>query len=130
MNTKILMTASSLFMAAIGVFFTFLPKETAIFLKIDADFITILIMSLTGALYWGFGILNWMARETWIGGIYNRPIILGNLMHFGTGGIALVKMVSAEERNSEILISITVLYLIFAILFAYVFKTNPSKIKK
>ncbi len=130
MNTKILMTASSLFMAAIGVFFTFLPKETAIFLKIDADFITILIMSLTGALYWGFGILNWMARETWIGGIYNRQIILGNLMHFGTGGIALVKIVSAEERNSEILISITVLYLIFAILFAYVFKTNPSKIKK
>ena len=130
MNTKILMTVSALFMAIIGIFFTFLPKETAMFLNIDANLITILIMSLTGALYWGFGILNWMAKETLIGGIYNRPITLGNLLHFGTGGIALVKIVSDVERNSEIIILLSVVYSVLAIFFAYVFKTNPSKIKK
>ena len=100
------------------------------FLNIDANLITILIMSLTGALYWGFGILNWMAKETLIGGIYNRPITLGNLLHFGTGGIALVKIVSDVERNSEIIILLSVVYSVLAIFFAYVFKTNPSKIKK
>ena len=29
-----------------------------------------------------------------IGGIYNRPIAIGNLMHFGVGAIALIKIIS------------------------------------
>jgi hypothetical protein len=82
------------------------------------------------ALYLGFGILNWMAKGTLIGGIYNKPIAIGNLMHFGVGAIALVKVVSNIQTHSEIVISLTVVYVIFAILFVYIFRTNPTKTEK
>ncbi|MFT5791804.1 MAG: hypothetical protein ACI9LI_001144, partial [Saprospiraceae bacterium] len=76
------------------------------------------------------GILNWMAKGSIIGGIYNRPIVIGNLMHFGVGAIALIKIVSHIEIHSEIIISLTVLYVIFTILFTYIFKNNPATVKK
>ena len=82
------------------------------------------------ALYLGFGILNWMAKGTLIGGIYNRPIAIGNLMHFGVGAIALVKISSNIQIHSEIIISLSAVYVIFALLFAYVFRTNPTDTEK
>lgn len=82
------------------------------------------------ALYLGFALLNWMAKGTLIGGIYNKPITIANLMHFGVGAIALIKVVSNIQMHQEIIISLTVVYVIFAILFAYFFFTNPTKIEK
>ena len=130
MNTKILMTSSALFMAIIGIVLSFLPHEIAAYFNVEPNLITILFLNILSALYLGFGIINWMAKETLIGGIYNRPIAIGNLMHFGVGAIALVKITSKFEVFSEIIISITGLYVIFALLFGYVFRTNPTKAKK
>jgi len=130
MNTKILMTLSALFLAIIGFLFSFLPNEIIDYLNVEPNSITILFLKILSALYLGFGMLNWMAKGTLIGGIYNRPIAIGNFMHFGVGAIALVKVVSNIEKHSEIIISLTVVYVIFAILFAYVFRTNPTKTEK
>lgn len=130
MNTKILMTASAIFMAIIGILLSFLPHETAAYFDIEQNSITILFLKILSALYLGFGILNWMAKGTIIGGIYNRPIAIGNMMHFGVGAIALAKATSGIQTHSEIIIALTAVYVIFAILFAYVFRTHPSKSKK
>jgi hypothetical protein len=51
-------------------------------------------------------------------------------MHFGVGALALVKIISKIQIHLEIVISLTAVYAVFAILFAYVFRTNPSKIEK
>ena len=130
MNTKILMTSSALFLATIGILLSFLPNEIVEYLNVEPNIITILFLKIMSALYLGFGILNWMAKGTLIGGIYNRPIAIGNLMHFGVGAIALVKVVSNIQTHSEIVISLTVVYVIFAILFVYIFRTNPTKTEK
>lgn len=130
MNTKIVMTSSALFYAIIGIILSFLPNEIADYLNIEYNIITILFLNIMSALYLGFGILNWMAKGTLIGGIYNKPIAIGNLMHFGVGAIALVKVVSNIQMHSEIVISLTVVYVIFAILFVYIFRTNPTKTEK
>jgi hypothetical protein len=74
--------------------------------------------------------LNWMAKGSLIGGIYNKPVAVGNFMHFGVGALALVKIISKIDDHSVIVIIITAIYAIFAILFAYVFTTNPVKIEK
>ena len=74
----------------------------------------------------GFGILNWTAKGTLIGGIYNKPIVLGNLLHFAVGAIELIKVISNIQIHKEIIIFLTVFYVIFALLFAYVIKTNPK----
>lgn len=130
MNTKIVMTSSALFLATIGILLSFLPNEIVEYLNVEPNIITIVFLNIMSALYLGFGILNWMAKGTLIGGIYNRPIAIGNLMHFGVGAIALVKVVSNIQTHSEIVISLTVVYVIFAILFVYIFRTNPTKTEK
>lgn len=126
MKTKLLMTSSALFCGIIGILLSFLPNEIAEYLSVEPTTITILFLKILSALYLGFAILNWMAKGTLIGGIYNRPIAIGNLMHFGVGAIALVKVISNIQTHSEIIIFLTVFYVIFALLFAYVFKTNPT----
>ena len=126
MKTKLLMTLSALFCGIIGILLSFLPNEIAEYLSVEPTIITILFLQILGALYLGFGILNWMAKGTLIGGIYNRPIAFGNLMHFVVGAITLVKVISNIQTHTEIIIFLTVFYAIFALLFIYVLKTNPT----
>ena len=126
MKTKFLMTSSALFFGIIGILLSFLPNEIAEYLSVEPTMITILFLQILGALYLGFGILNWMAKGTLIGGIYNRPIAFGNLMHFVVGAITLVKVISNIQTHTEIIIFLTVFYAIFALLFIYVLKTNPT----
>tara|TARA_R110000787_G_scaffold113832_4_gene223177 strand:+ start:498 stop:878 length:381 start_codon:yes stop_codon:yes gene_type:complete len=126
MNTKIVMTSSALFLGVLGILISFFPNEIVDYLNIESNTITILFLKIMSGLYLGFSILNWMAKGTLIGGIYNKPIAIGNLMHFGVGTIALVKVVSSLKTHSEIIISLTVIYAVFAMLFAYIFRTSPT----
>ena len=128
MNTKILLTTSAIFSGVIGIGLSFLPKEILIYLNIDTNQILTILLQILGSLYLGFAILNWMAKGSIIGGIYNRPIAIGNLMHFGVGTITLIKAVFGIQVHTEIIILLTVVYAIFAISFAYVFMTNPTRV--
>jgi hypothetical protein len=129
MNTKIVMISSSVFLGATGAVLTFLPNEIISSIGISPNPISTLSFQLLGALYLGFAMVNWMAKGSLIGGIYNKPIAVGNFMHFLVGALALVKFASNFQTHSEVVISLTVVYAIFAVLFAYVFRTNPSKIE-
>ena len=126
MKTKFLMTSSALFYGIIGTLLLFLPIEIAEYLSIEPTIITILFLKILSAIYLGFGILNWTAKGTLIGGIYNKPIVLGNLLHFAVGAIELIKVIFNIQAHKEIIIFLTVFYVIFALLFAYVIKTNPT----
>lgn len=129
-NTKIIMISSTVFLGMSGAILTFLPNETISSIAIIPSPITTLFFQLTGALYLGFAMLNWMAKDTLIGGIYNRPIAIGNLMHFGVGAIALIKIIFNILTHKEIVIALAAVYVVFAILFAYVLRTNPTKTEK
>ena len=128
MNTKLLMSASAIFLAIMGLLFSFLPQEIIIYLGVDANVFSILFLQILGSLYLGFGILNWIAKGSLIGGIYNKPVAIGNFMHFLVGAITLVKVVFENHMHPEILISLTIIYVIFALSFAYVFMNSPKKI--
>ena len=130
MNTKIVMISSCIFLGALGITFTFIPDEIISGLSATPNPISILSLQLLGALYLGFTMLNWMAKGSQIGGIYNRPIAIGNFMHFAVGALALIKIITKIHTHSEIVISLTAVYSVFAILFGYVFITNPSRIEK
>lgn len=130
MNTKVLMTSSAIFTAILGILISFLPDEILTHLNIENNSITLLFLKLIGAMYMGFAVLNWMAKGTLIGGIYNRPIAFANLMHFGIGAVAFAKAIPALETHKEITIAVTVVYGIFALLFVYVFRTNPARVEK
>jgi predicted DNA repair protein MutK len=119
MSTKILMASSAVFMAALGLAATFLPQEIIAALGGGTVRTLPLLVQVLGALYLGFAMLNWMAKESLIGGIYSRPVSMGNFLHFAIAGIAMVKAVAAGERAVSILIC-TAIYAVFAIAFGAV----------
>jgi hypothetical protein len=126
MNTKNLMMASSALMGITGIAAVFIPKEIANAMAIPAAEGISLCIQILGALYLGFAIMNWMAKGVLIGGIYSRPLSMGNFLHFTIGGIVLL----IKGINDPTLIYIWVtasVYLIFAILFWMVLNTSPKK---
>ena len=128
MNTKILMTLSAVFFGFSGLCLSFIPKEITEYLNIDSNIISTLTFQLLGALYLGFAMMNWMAKGSIIGGIYSKPIAIGNFMHFGVGVFALIKIINELESHQIIFMAIALIYAVFALSFAYVFRTNPTKI--
>jgi hypothetical protein len=88
MSTKLL---SALFMGVLGAAASFLPQEIATRFGVQADTHAFLLLQIVGALYLGFAILNWMAKDVLMGGIYSRPSALGNFLHFAVVSIVLLK---------------------------------------
>jgi hypothetical protein len=128
MNTKILMASSALVMAALGVAATFLPQEIIASLGGGTGRTLPLLVQILGAAYLGFAMLNWMAKESLIGGIYSRPVSMANFLHFAIAGIALVKAVAAGER-AVIVLACTVIYVIFALAFGAVVFGRAKAVK-
>ena len=126
MNTKTLMIISAIFLAVNGFGFTFFPDEITRLLINDDNYILILILQILGALYLGFSILNWTAKASLIGGIYNKPILIGNLIHFFTASMTLIKLIFKAETNLQLIFPYTIIYSLFTLSFVYVFFTNPS----
>ncbi|HTE27944.1 hypothetical protein [Flavitalea sp.] len=124
MNTKVLMMSSALVLGAIGILLTFIPEEVAAY--IDLPVKTALLIQLLGAAYFGFALLNWMAKGNLIGGIYSKPVALGNYAHFLVGVLAVGKLAIKTNGLNHLWI-ITIVYAIFAILFGYISFSNPLK---
>jgi len=128
MNTKILMTASSIFLMICGLGLTFVPEEISEFINAGSNQTSILFLQILGSLYLGFGMLNWMTKNNLIGGIYSKPLVIGNLAHFLMSSIALIKIVG-KYADSEfiIMLSLTIIYSFFTAAFGYAFNKNPNK---
>lgn len=127
MNTKILMTVSVVFLAVCGVSFQFFPSEIIRHFGLESRGMLPLFIQLIGALYLGFAMMNWMARSLVIGGIYARPMSMGNLVHFTVGGIALVKFCLSAPSSWVVWLA-AVIYSLFAIVFAIVIFTHPKTV--
>jgi len=119
------MTISAAAMALTGLILQFFPQETLGYLGLTSDGATPLLLQITGALYLGFAMTNWMAKAVLIGGIYARPLAIGNFAHFTIAALALVKYALTAETSALIWIP-TAGYSIFAVLFGIVFMTHPG----
>jgi Fe2+ transport system protein B len=111
------MVTSAVVMAVLGLAASFLPQELVALADAPANSVITLMVQLLGALLVAFAMVNWMAKDSLIGGIYNRPVALGNLVHFSVGGIALVKVLMAGHAPGYLYIP-AALYVLFAIAFA------------
>jgi hypothetical protein len=128
MHTKLLMSLSALFMAGLGVTASFLPQEIASHAGVRPDAYVVLLVQIAGALYLGFAILNWMAKAVLIGGIYSRPVALGNFLHFAVVAIILLKALAAGLRANEITAGAAV-YSLFAAWFGLVLFRHPRQLE-
>lgn len=78
-----------------------------------------LLMQLYAALMLGGASNNWMAKGSAIGGIYNKPLALANLLHFATGALTLLKVLMVGPITTPLALA-TAVYGVFAIGFAMV----------
>lgn len=86
-------------MAILGISLEFAPHEILNYFEVSsAGSITALFVQLTGALYLGFAMMNWMAKAVLIGGIYARPLAVGNFSHFliRRAGFAQIRLCRSE----------------------------------
>jgi hypothetical protein len=88
---RVLMTASALVLALLGLPCVFAPDIVLRHVAGGTSAPTELIVQITGALYAGFAIVDWMAKGSLKGGIYGRPLAVGNLLHFFAAALALLK---------------------------------------
>jgi hypothetical protein len=128
MNTRLLMTASALVMGLLGLFFEFLPHELLDYTGAAAANPAAPVMQIAGALLLGFAMTNWMARGVVIGGIYARPLAMGNFVHFLVGALALLKF-AFSGPNMSIIWATAIIYSLFAVLFGIVSFTHPAAVK-
>ncbi len=125
------MTSSAVFLGIMGLGFTFLPDEIANYLSGLSNQSSILFLQILGSLYLAFSILNWMTRNNPIGGIYGRPLVIGNLVHFVVSSLALIKTVGQyTEMGFWILIFLTVMYSLFSVAFGYLLMNNPKQVRR
>lgn len=124
MSTKILLTVSSIALLLAGIALTFLPDETARLLSPLVAPQLVITVQILGALLFANGMINWLSKDQVIGGIYGRPLVVGNTAHFVTGGLALLRHTTVYP--TETMITLTVLYLLFAVSFARLLFVSPS----
>ena len=129
MNTKILMIASAIFLMISGLVLTFIPEEISEYLNVSTNQTSNLFLQILGSLYLGFGMLNWMTKNNLIGGIYSRPLVIGNLVHFLVASFAFIKIIGKYSENEfAVILVFTIIYSFFTLCFGYVFMRNPDKV--
>jgi uncharacterized membrane protein YdcZ (DUF606 family) len=127
MNTKTLMTFSSLTLAVAGIFTLFAPDVLLSALGVAVTVQLAVLVQLLGALYFSFALMNWTAKDSAIGGIYARPVSLANFSHFLVGTLLLVKYLFSNEFDLPILL-VSILYASFAAVFYWlVFRATGLK---
>lgn len=126
MNTKLLMTATALVLACLGLVASFAPQEILAQMGAPPNPALTIFMQITGALYLAFAMLDWMVKESVIGGIYNRPVAMGNFLHFAVGAMALVKGLAAGQTGTGVWIAAGA-YCVLAVLFGIVLFGSPVK---
>ncbi len=126
MRTKLLMQSSALFLLVLGLLLTFAPQETLARGGGGAAPLATLVAQAAGALYLGFALLNWMAKDNLIGGVYSRPVAMGNFLHFVVVAMALLRLVGGGMRMPAAVL-LAVAYVVFAAWFGLVLFGSPVK---
>jgi hypothetical protein len=123
------MIASAAFLVVLGLPCMFAPDLVLAHLTGSTSILGEIVVQLAGALYVGFAALNWMSKGSLMGGIYGRPVAVGNLLHFFAGAMAVVKVIPVIDAPAIAWVA-CVGYILFAVGFGLVVLRNPLAAKK
>jgi hypothetical protein len=125
MNTKLIMTLTTIVLAIMGLVLSFAPERVMRSLDLGNSPGIALILQLLGGAYCAFALLNWMAKGALIGGIYNKPLAMGNLTHFVIGGLALTKAVLHNPQLPGVFSIMAGCFVILACVFGVISSRHP-----
>ena len=118
MNTRILMTTTSVFLGGAGLVALLAPQDLLAALGSPPTLSLPILVQLMGALYFSLALTNWTAKGNAIGGIYARPISLGNFAHFLAGALVLARQ-QLSNGISPLLLAALIVYAVFAVVFGW-----------
>lgn len=97
MPGRLILSFSAIVLFIAGGATLFAPDELARAIDPSASHSASVIVQLLGSGFLGFALVNWMSRRNRIGGIYARPLGMGNLLLFATAALTLGKGAVAEN---------------------------------
>ncbi len=112
-NTDLLLMASAAVYGLAGLAGTFFPDALAMSTAGAASRALVLVIQCAAAAYCGFAMLNWMLRDATLGGIYGRPLVVANLLHFFMVAMIMTRLVLQGARG-PLHLAVTALAWIFA----------------
>lgn len=102
LNTRLLMTASAVYTGLLGLAAALFEEAILSLFGAAADDFSVVLVGVVGALYIGYAVLNWMARGNLIGGVYSRPVAMGNFAHFLAVGVLLSQQIPSTSHTVEL----------------------------
>ncbi len=124
MNSRYLMSATAVLLALLGLACSFAPQELLGLINAPALPALAMVIQALGAAWLGFAMLDWQARGAPFGGIYGRPVALGNFLHFVMLAAAIGKVALSAPASG--LLAAAAVSALFALAFgALVFGPAP-----
>lgn len=121
---KLILSASGIALALSGTLLIFLPPELNAALGIVASPGAVALSQLLAAALLALGFINWNSRANIVGGIYSRPLVLGNFLFYGIGAVSLGK---ALPHLPTILAVAVAVLAVFALIFGWLlFFADPA----
>jgi hypothetical protein len=106
--------ASALWLACVGFALLFAPDAALPRLVAGYPPSGLWLGQLLGAAWLGLAALNWINRRLILGGVFGRPIVLANAIHYFISAMVLVRAVSRQHETSVELMAIPAITLAVA----------------
>lgn len=126
-TTRTLLVASTIFNGMMGLATSFLPQEVLELIALPTSPVNVLLVQILSAFYISLAMINYLTKDAVIGGIYNRPILMGNIAYHGIASVALVKYAINQGTFSATFITLTVVYCALSLGFLRLFFIVPNK---
>lgn len=122
------MLSSASFNGIMGVIFSFFPEEVLALFRQPPSQFTALAFQVLGALFLGFAMMNYTAKKAVLGGIYNRPLQMGNTVYYFITAITLIKYMAGQSLMiSPALWVVSLTYILLAVSFLKLLFSSPVK---
>jgi hypothetical protein len=118
MTARLILVASSVVLGLAGLGAVFAPQELLAALGPQDAPALVVLVQLLGALYVALAVAHWTARNSRVGGIYNRPLTLGTFAHWLVGALVLLRFQLTTGSLSPLIVALA-LYAVFAALFGW-----------
>jgi hypothetical protein len=119
------MSAAAFVLSSVGVACLFAPDLVLGSIAGDISPDAMLLAQVLGALSLGFAALDWMWKGNRLGGIYGRPIVLANALHFVSTALVMFKALS-REPTLRALWPLAAVYAVFAMGFFALLFHDPT----
>jgi hypothetical protein len=127
MRTQPILVSSAVFLGVLAIFLLFAPAESLSFLFLGyGSLLPALPAQLLAAPLLGLSALNWLSRGSTVGGIYGRPLLITNLIHFLVGSLVLLRPMVVLRLAAFAPWVLFGLYVVFAVLFALLLLRKPA----